>query len=222
MENYKIGIKLADGSFYPILEEGKPQVQTIELTTVRDDQTTVQLDLYRSSSDNMEDAEYVDTLLVENLLPRPKETPTLNLKIEIDSENVLSASIEDCESGEHSETKVSLVTLDSSERTIVPDFSMIETEDSDNINGDALLDEFADNTIAIQEEVVDNELSKDDELNLDDFDDMDELITEDNSENVNNFIEESEVSEEIDEMPALDDMPDFAEDTEEVSVESSE
>ena len=222
MENYKIGIKLADGSFYPILEEGKPQVQTIELTTVRDDQTTVQLDLYRSSSDNMEDAEYVDTLLVENLLPRPKETPTLNLKIEIDSENVLSASIEDCESGEHSETKVSLVTLDSSERTIVPDFSMIETEDSDNINGDALLDEFADNTIATQEEVVDNELSKDDELNLDDFDDMDELITEDNSENVNNFIEESEVSEEVDEMPALDDMPDFAEDTEEVSVESSE
>ena len=222
MENYKIGIKLADGSFYPILEEGKPQVQTIELTTVRDDQTTVQLDLYRSSSDNMEDAEYVDTLLVENLLPRPKETPTLNLKIEIDSENVLSASIEDCESGEHSETKVSLVTLDSSERTIVPDFSMIETEDSDNINGDALLDEFADNTIATQEEVVDNELSKDDELNLDDFDDMDELITEDNSENVNNFIEESEVSEEIEAMPELDDMPDFAEDTEEVSVEVSE
>ena len=222
MENYKIGIKLADGSFYPILEEGKPQVQTIELTTVRDDQTTVQLDLYRSSSDNMEDAEYVDTLLVENLLPRPKETPTLNLKIEIDSENVLSASIEDCESGEHSETKVSLVTLDSSERTIVPDFSMIETEDSDNINGDALLDEFADNTIATQEEVVDNELSKDDELNLDDFDDMDELITEDNSENVNNFIEESEVSEEIEAMPALDDMPDFADETVETSEEVEE
>ena len=219
MENYKIGIKLADGSFYPILEEGKPQVQTIELTTVRDDQTTVQLDLYRSSSDNMEDAEYVDTLLVENLLPRPKETPTLNLKIEIDSENVLSASIEDCESGEHSETKVSLVTLDSSERTIVPDFSMIDSESSDNINGDALLDEFADNTIATQEEVVDNELSKDDELNLDDFGDMDELITEDNSENVNNFIEESEVSEEIEAMPALDDMPDFAEDTAETSEE---
>ena len=222
MENYKIGIKLADGSFYPILEEGKPQVQTIELTTVRDDQTTVQLDLYRSSSDNMEDAEYVDTLLVENLLPRPKETPTLNLKIEIDSENVLSASIEDCESGEHSETKVSLVTLDSSERTIVPDFSMIDSESSDNINGDALLDEFADNTIATQEEVVDNELSKDDELNLDDFGDMDELITEDNSENVNNFIEESEVSEEIEDMPALDDMPDFAEDTVETSEEVEE
>ena len=179
MENYKIGIKLADGSFYPILEEGKPQSQKIELTTVRDDQTTVQLDLYRSSSDNMEDAEYVDTLLVENLLPRPKETPTLNLKIEIDAENVLSASIEDCESGESSETKVSLVTLDSSERTIVPDFSMIDAESADNEEEDSLLDESANNIVDEQEEVMASELSETDDLNLDDFGDVDELLSED-------------------------------------------
>ena len=179
MENYKIGIKLADGSFYPILEEGKPQSQKIELTTVRDDQTTVQLDLYRSSSDNMEDAEYVDTLLVENLLPRPKETPTLNLKIEIDAENVLSASIEDCESGESSETKVSLVTLDSSERTIVPDFSMIDAETADNEEEDSLLDESANNIVDEQEEVMASELSETDDLNLDDFGDVDELLSED-------------------------------------------
>ncbi len=200
MDNYKIGIKLADGSFYPILEEGNPQVKTIELTTVRDDQTTVQLDLYRSSSDNMEDAEYVDTLLVENLLPRPKETPTLNLKIELDSENVLSASIEDCESGESSETKVSLVTLDSSERTIVPDFSMIDAESADNEEGDSLLDEFADNTIAVQgDATMENEVSDNEELNLDDFDDVDELLTDDNSS-----IENQDNLPEIDDEPILE------------------
>ena len=170
MNNCKIGIKLADGSFYPILEEGGPQSKIIELTTVRDDQTTVQLDLYRSSSDDMEDAEYVDTLLVENLLPRPKETPTLNLKIEIDAENVLSASIEDCESGESSETKVSLVNLDSSDRTIVPDFSMIDAETADNEEVDSLLDEFADNTIAVSgETTMENELDNNEDLNLDDL-----------------------------------------------------
>ena len=178
MDNYKIGIKLADGSFYPILEEGNPQVKTIELTTVRDDQTTVQLDLYRSSSDDMEDAEYVDTLLVENLLPRPKETPTLNLKIEIDSDNVLSASIEDSESGESSETKVSLVNLDSSERTIVPDFSMIDANQDDNEQNDILLDEFADNTIAIENN--DSMETQDDgeDLNLDDFGDVNDLLSD--------------------------------------------
>lgn len=208
MENYKIGIKLADGSFYPILEEGRPQVKTIELTTVRDDQTTVQLDLYRSLSDNMEDAEYVDTLLVENLLPRPKELPTLNLKIEIDSENVLSASIEDCESGEHSETKVSLVTLDSSERTIVPDFSMIDAESADNEESDSLLDEFADNTIAIQEEAVSEELSDNENLNLDDFGDVDELISDDEV-----------LAQEVEQEDLVDELPEISQDLEELSEE---
>ena len=178
MDNYKIGIKLADGSFYPILEEGNPQVKTIELTTVRDDQTTVQLDLYRSSSDDMEDAEYVDTLLVENLLPRPKETPTLNLKIEIDSDNVLSASIEDSESGESSETKVSLVNLDSSERTIVPDFSMIDANQDDNEQNDILLDEFADNTIAIENNSSMETQDDGEDLNLDDFGDVNDLLSD--------------------------------------------
>ena len=208
MDNYKIGIKLADGSFYPILEEGNPQSKIIELTTVRDDQTTVQLDLYRSSSDNMEDAEYVDTLLVENLLPRPKETPTLNLKIELDSENVLSASIEDCESGESSATKVSLVTLDSSERTIVPDFSMIDDETADNEEADSLLDEFADNTIAVPgEATMENELSNEENLNLDDFGDVDELLTDDSELQDEPVLDEMP---EIADEPVLDEMPEIA------------
>ena len=42
-----IGIKLADGSFYPILEEGNPDTKSLELTTVLDNQTTVQVDLYK-------------------------------------------------------------------------------------------------------------------------------------------------------------------------------
>ena len=214
MNNCKIGIKLADGSFYPILEEGVPQSKIIELTTVRDDQTTVQLDLYRSSSDNMEDAEYVDTLLVENLLPRPKETPTLNLKIEIDSENVLSASIEDCESGESSTTKVSLVTLDSSDRTIVPDFSMIDAETADNEEVDSLLDEFADNTIAVPgEATMENELSNNDDLNLDDFGDVNELLSDDVENQDDNLPELDDLSE-IQEEPVLDEMPEIADDSE--------
>ena len=221
MENYKIGIKLADGSFYPILEEGKPQSQKIELTTVRDDQTTVQLDLYRSSSDNMEDAEYVDTLLVENLLPRPKETPTLNLKIEIDSENVLSASIEDCESGESSATKVSLVNLDSSERTIVPDFSMIDTESSDNEDSDFLIenDEFADKSADIQEEAVANDFSEADDLNLDNFEDVDELLSDEvESSQENDSVDVVEENSEFEES-ALP-MDDFVQDETPVEVVS--
>ena len=212
MNNCKIGIKLADGSFYPILEEGIPQSKIIELTTVRDDQTTVQLDLYRSSSDNMEDAEYVDTLLVENLLPRPKETPTLNLKIELDTENVLSASIEDCESGESSTTKVSLVKLETSERTIVPDFSMLDAETADNEEVDSLLDEFADNTIAVPgEDTMENDLSNNEELKLDDFGDVDELLTDDVENQDDNLPELDDLSE-IQGEPVLDDLSEIQSD----------
>ena len=90
-----IGIKLADGSFYPVMEEGQPFSKKLELTTVRDDQTTVHLDLYRSATGSMEDAEYVDTLVVENLVPHPKQEHSLNLNIKLDENNILSAEIDD-------------------------------------------------------------------------------------------------------------------------------
>ena len=48
-----IGIKLADGSFYPILEEGTAKTYQLDLTTVKDGQTKVQIDLYRSESGSM-------------------------------------------------------------------------------------------------------------------------------------------------------------------------
>ena len=53
-----IGIKLADGTFYPVLEEGTPKKRMLDLTTAKDNQTKVQIDLYRSENGTMEDAEY--------------------------------------------------------------------------------------------------------------------------------------------------------------------
>ena len=92
-----IGIKLADGSFYPILEEGKEGVKNLNLTTVQDNQTTVHVDLYRSETGTMEDAEYVDTLEIKNLNPHENGEPTLDLQIEVDADGKLSANIQDPE-----------------------------------------------------------------------------------------------------------------------------
>ena len=39
----------------------------------------------------MEDAEYVDTLLIENLVPHQKNENTIDLKIRIDENNILAA-----------------------------------------------------------------------------------------------------------------------------------
>lgn len=82
-----IGIKLADGTFYPILEEGTPATEKLDVTTVKDNQTKVQIDVYRSESGSMDDAEYVDTLEVTNLNAHPNGEPDLHLSVSLDENN---------------------------------------------------------------------------------------------------------------------------------------
>ena len=164
-----IGIKLADGSFYPVMEEGKPFSKKLELTTVRDDQTTVHLDLYRSATGSMDDAEYVDTLVVENLVPHPKQEHSLNLNIKLDENNMLSAEIDDPETGAISNSKVSLVTLKKEDLAAEPDYSITPEENVENFDE---IDEI------IDENVIDN---------LNDFEESDKLPEEIDIEVPSNF-----------------------------------
>lgn len=103
-----IGIKLADGSFYPLLEEGKPSKKSINLTTVQDNQTIVHVDVYRSETGTMEGAEYIDTLEIKDLKPHSNGEPSFDLDIGIDENNELSANIHDPETGNANKTQVEL------------------------------------------------------------------------------------------------------------------
>ncbi|WP_407396419.1 Hsp70 family protein [Treponema sp.] len=103
-----IGIKLADGSFYPLLEEGNPEKRTLDLTTVMDNQTKVQVEVYRTETGSLENAEYIDTLEIKNLKPHENGEPTLCLAIDVDENNELSAEIRDPETGKKSEIQVTL------------------------------------------------------------------------------------------------------------------
>ena len=114
-----IGIKLADGAFYPILEEGKAAQVNMDLTTVKDNQEIVHIDLYRSESGTLEDAEYVDTLQIENIKPHPNGEPNLRLEISLNEENTLDAKVSDLESGKQSNITVSLVSRPEAERAAV-------------------------------------------------------------------------------------------------------
>lgn len=105
----KIGIKLADGSFYPLLEEGIPDKKEINLTTVQDNQTTVKVDLFRSEDGTLDDAEYVDTLKITRLKKRPNGVPDIGLDIWIDEEGRLGAALNDSDSGAEAHTSVTLL-----------------------------------------------------------------------------------------------------------------
>ena len=147
-----IGIKLADGSFYPLLEEGNPEKRTLDLTTVMDNQTKVQVEVYRTETGSLEGAEYIDTLEIKNLRPHENGEPTLCLAIDVDENNELSAEIRDPETGKKSEIQVTLQS-----RTLA------------GLNGGSIEEEEDDVTIS------DNDLEK---AGLDDFVEKKEFASE--------------------------------------------
>ena len=74
-----IGIKLADGTFYPILSDAV-RFQNIELTTVRDNQETVQIDLFQKG----EPWDSIGSLIVEDLAHKKAGASPISLKLEVD------------------------------------------------------------------------------------------------------------------------------------------
>ena len=131
-----IGIKLADGSFFPVLEDNHPAQKALELTTAHNNQTKVMVDLYRSKSCSMDDAEYVDSLQIDNLVSHPNGEPSIAFSVSIDENSQLSANIKDPETGHQSETAIPLVTR-SEEELLVPDeYDISKIDDSDKTEPD--------------------------------------------------------------------------------------
>ncbi len=239
----QIGIKLADGSFYPIMEEGQPVKKTLGLTTVNDNQTRVLVDVYRSKTGTMEDAEYVDTLQIDDLVAHPNGQMEINLDIGLDENNKLIAEMKDPETGATSNANVTLVSrtleerleptnydvklgedgpVDASEDALtdddldLPDFS--EEEPSDGTEGSVAAGVVAGAAIGgLAAAAAMSLANKDDEAQEENP--FEETVTEDNSDLDSMFAEETPAAEEN---PVIDDfatesdsfdLPDFGETT---------
>ena len=127
-----IGIKLADGSFYPVLKEGSAQTKKLELTTANNNQTKVMVDLYRSSTCSMDDAEYVDSLQIENLIEHPNGEAVISFTVSLDDENQLDAKIIDEETGNSSSAeKIQLISRTIEERLVTDEFGISESQEPD-------------------------------------------------------------------------------------------
>jgi hypothetical protein len=77
----KIGIKLADGKFYPILDEYSSVGKKLVLTTVGDGQTSAQIDFYRNGTAAANGMEYIGTLVVEELAPKYAGETSIDLRV---------------------------------------------------------------------------------------------------------------------------------------------
>ncbi len=157
----QIGIKLADGSFYPIMEEGKPVKKTLGLTTVNDNQTRVIVDVYRSKTGTMEDAEYVDSLQIDNLVAHPNGTADINLNIGLDENNKLHAEMDDPETGAVSNASVTLVSRTLEERLEPTNYDVKLEQNPQGNQEEESLDDLLDDSETPQNTEENSETEKD-------------------------------------------------------------
>jgi hypothetical protein len=127
-----IGIKIANGEFYSILEESSAVKKRLILTTVHDGQKSVQIDLYKSTLKTMADAAYIGSLVVENIKPAPKGEPSIELVISSNAAGELNADVLDMDAPSRAEPQhlvVSLKSLEESARDYdMPDFELDSQE----------------------------------------------------------------------------------------------
>ncbi len=124
MQEPTIGIKIANGSYFPILEEKSVGKKRLVLTTVKDRQESVKIDLYKSDQETLENAMYIGSLILENIQTGGKGEPEIELILGIDDEGNLTANGGDLGSGERQSLSVSLDTLSEESEFEIPDFDL--------------------------------------------------------------------------------------------------
>lgn len=123
-QTVEIGLRLANGSFYPIFGENFRGSKKLLLTTVHDNQQSVQIDLYKGIGQEIFEDAYIGSLVLENLPALAKGAVEIELFIGIDSEGNLHASASEKSSGEKQSLDVSLETLSGRANYEMPDLEL--------------------------------------------------------------------------------------------------
>lgn len=121
-----IGIKIANGEFYPVVKENSGEKRRLVLTTVQDDQPKLYINLYRSCSGSMKGALYIGSLLVKNIKPKSRGEASIELIIASTTEGEIIASARDADasSGKVPQTlSVSLKLMDENKRKYQREFA---------------------------------------------------------------------------------------------------
>lgn len=126
MGDSTIGIKIADGSYYPVLEKGFTGRKKLTVTTIKDNQEKVQIDLYRGNGGGLEQPSYIGSLIVENIPPAPQGEPEIELFLGINPEGELSAEASDRRTGESQKFSTTLTRLAEEEISGEPEFEVEE------------------------------------------------------------------------------------------------
>ncbi len=128
MDSSIIAVRVANGSFVPVLETSSRTRRRLVLTTIRDNQTSVQIDLYRGADEGMENAEYIGSLMIESIDADAKGQADIVLLLGIDESGNLNATATDKKSGEYQSLSVGLESIEQGGSFDLPDFELSDEE----------------------------------------------------------------------------------------------
>jgi molecular chaperone DnaK (HSP70) len=131
VENSVIAVQIANGTFVPVLNTSSNKRRRLVVTTVRDNQTNVKIELFRGSDESMSDPEYVGSLIIENIEPTESGGPDISVLLGVDDSGNLNATATDTRSGEYQSLSVGLDQLDQEGGYDMPDFQLNDEEDFD-------------------------------------------------------------------------------------------
>jgi len=115
-----IGIKVADGSYYPVIDVEFRGTKKLVLTTAKNNQERVQVDLYRGAGNALASATYIDSLVIENIPPAAQGEPEIELLIGIDDNGQLMAEAFDQSTGERQRFDTSLSSVPAPSPDVFP------------------------------------------------------------------------------------------------------
>jgi len=110
-----IGIGLPGGRIVPVLPRNTklPARKAYEHTTTRDGQTELELQVFQGDSPRVSECEYLGTVLVTGLPPRPRGAVRVAVEFSLGAEGILTVTARELESGRVTELK--FATLDTPE-----------------------------------------------------------------------------------------------------------
>jgi molecular chaperone DnaK len=92
-----IGIALPGGRFKAVVEKNTrlPVERSWTIATTKDDQTEVELDVYQGEHETVDKADYLGTIAIANLPPKPKKTVSVQIQFRVDTQGFLTISAQD-------------------------------------------------------------------------------------------------------------------------------
>ena len=112
MDKPVLGIRIANGTYFPILGEDEGKKKKIILSPVKEDQKDVKIDIFRGEGDGMFNPSYVASLILNNISHDGGRSVEIELIIGINQDRILDAEAYEPASDNRQFLSISLDSID--------------------------------------------------------------------------------------------------------------